>query len=204
MNDLRPNTRVERIFLFRHGETEWSLAGRHTGLTDIPLTKNGRKEAKLLAKSLKKIQFDHVLCSPLIRAKETCAIAGFESIAYYDNDLVEWNYGEYEGKTTQEIRAIDPGWTIFSKDPPGGETAIEIGQRADRVIRKLLSLDKRVAVFSSAHFSRVLGARWMGLPVKSGQQLLSNTASKSILGFEYGYQTIIRWNDVSHLSRQAL
>jgi len=192
--------RLKQVYILRHGETEWTLSKKHTGLTDIPLTKNGQKEAKLLGKSLRKLKFDHVFCSPLLRAKETCQIAGLDEFVFYDSDLVEWNYGDYEGKTSTEIHQENPDWTVFSQDPPNGERAQEVGARADRVIQKLLGLDGNVAIVSSGHFSRVLGARWMGLPVSAGENLLLSTASKSILTFSHGYQAIKTWNDTSYLS----
>jgi len=124
---------------------------------------------------------------------------GYEKEALIDKDLLEWNYGDYEGKTSIEIHKTNPNWTIFSQDPPNGEKAIEVGIRADRIIEKILSLDGTVGVFSSGHFSRVLGARWIGLPVSAGQNLLLSTASKSIFGFEHGFQVISLWNDTSYL-----
>lgn len=187
---------VKVVYLLRHGETAWSLSGQHTGLTDIPLTRNGRKEARVLKKSLKGVRFDHVLCSPLIRARETCDIVGYETEAVFDRDLVEWDYGDYEGLTSEEIQKTNPGWTVFTCDPPNGETSKEVEARADRVIQKVLNLEGTVAIFSSGHFSRVLGARWLGLPYFYGGNLLFSTGRKSILGFEKGLQAFVSWNSL--------
>lgn len=192
---------LKQVYLLRHGETPWTLTGQHTGVTDLDLTQNGVREAELLGASLKKVHFDHLLCSPLLRARKTCKIAGYETVAEIDPDLVEWNYGDYEGKTTEEIRKGCPNWTIFTGDPPRGETAAEVGRRADRVIDKLLRLGGTIGVFSSGHFSRVLGARWVGLPVSAGQKFVLSTGSKSILGFEHGYRAIVLWNDISYIKR---
>lgn len=193
-------SRVKQVYILRHGQTAWTVTGQHTGLTDIDLTENGIREAELLGKSLKKIRFDHVLCSPLMRAKRTCAIVGYEKVAQYDPDLLEWNYGDYEGMTSKEIRKNCPHWTIFTKDPPHGEKSSEVGTRADRIINKIINLEGTVALFSSGHISRVIGARWIALPVSAGQHLLLSTGSKSILGFERENPVIELWNDTSHLT----
>lgn len=193
-------TKVTAVYLLRHGETEWTLSRRHTGLTDIDLTPNGRLEAKLLGRSLSKVHFDHIFCSPLKRAINTCVIADLKEGYVIDQDLVEWDYGKYEGLTSQEIQKIDPSWTIFSKDPPDGETSLDVENRADRFLKRILSLEGTIAVVSSGHFSRVLGARWIEQPVSFGQRLTLSTASKSILGFEHGNRVIQLWNNTSHLS----
>lgn len=193
-------TKVTTVYLLRHGETEWTLSRRHTGLTDIDLTPNGRLEAKLLGKSLHNIHFDHIFCSPLKRALDTCVIADLGESYVIDQDLVEWDYGKYEGLTSAEIQKTDPSWTIFSKDPPGGETSLAVQKRADRFLQRILSLEGTIGVVSSGHFSRVLGARWIEQPVSFGERLTLSTASKSILGFEHGYRVIQLWNNTSHLS----
>jgi probable phosphoglycerate mutase len=192
-------TRVEKVYLLRHGETEWTQSGRHTGLSDVPLTKNGKKEASLLGKSLKKIPFDTILCSPLKRAHDTANIAFPEGNMVIDSDLVEWDYGEYEGLTTKEIQKRDPNWNVFTGDIPGGESKEMVAERADRVLEKVLQLCGTVAIVSSGHFSRALGVRWLHLPVSYGQYFVLSTASKSILGFEHGRPAIHCWNDTSHL-----
>lgn len=186
---------TKEIYLLRHGETPWTLSGQHTSFTDLDLTSHGEGEAERLGESLRGIHFDHVLCSPLLRTRRTCALMGYEKVAQIDPDLVEWNYGDYEGKTTGEIRKSCPDWTVFTKDPPNGETAAEIKIRADRVLERAMNLDGRVALISSGHFSRVLGARWIGLPVSGGQSLLLSTGSKSILGFEHSHRVIALWNN---------
>jgi broad specificity phosphatase PhoE len=190
---------LNRIYLLRHGETEWTQLGRHTGLTDIPLTKNGKKEAKKLGKSLRKISFDTILCSPLKRAYDTGAIVFPKDKIVIDRDLVEWDYGDYEGLTSKEIQKTNPGWNVFTQDTPGGESRELIEMRADRVIEKVSRLSGTVAIISSGHFSRALGSRWLKLPVSYGQYFVLSTASKSILGFEHEHPAILCWNDTSHL-----
>lgn len=190
------------IYLLRHGETKWTVTGQHTSITDLPLTENGVLEAKALAKSLEGIAFDHVFCSPLLRARETCKIAGFSRVAHYDDALFEWRYGAYEGKTSQEICKEHPGWNIFTSNPPGGETAEEIRCRIDAFLAKIKPLKGAIALFSSGHISRALAARWVGCPVSFGKSLILSTASKSILSFEHGHPAIALWNDTSHLYRK--
>lgn len=183
----------------RHGETEWTKSGQHTGLTDIGLTKTGEQQAKKLGKSIHNVQFDHVFCSPLKRVRDTCELAGLSKQAIIDPHLLEWNYGDYEGLTSAEIHQTDPDWTIFTKDPPHGETAREVEHRADEVIDQILELSGTIGVFSSGHFSRVFGSRWLKLPVSYGQYFTLSTASKSLLGFEHDHPAIATWNDTSHL-----
>ena len=154
---------LQVIYLARHGETAWSLSGQHTGLTDLPLTPRGECNARRLGERLKDLHFVRVFTSPLQRAKRTCELAGFGSRAEVDRDLVEWNYGEYEGLRTADIRAKHPGWELFRDGFPGGESFEEIGARADRVVNRVRSVDGAVLLFSSAHFLRVLAARWLGL-----------------------------------------
>jgi len=190
---------LKNIYLLRHGETEWTQLGRHTGLTDIPLTANGKKEAKKLGKSLQKISFDTILCSPLKRAHNTAEIAFSRETIVIDNDLVEWDYGDYEGMTSQEIQKRNPGWNVFTKDTPNGESREAVERRADRVIERILHLSGTVAIISSGHFCRALGVRWLKLPVSYGQYFILSTASKSILGFEHEHPAIQCWNDTSHI-----
>jgi probable phosphoglycerate mutase len=180
--------------LVRHGDTEWAASGRHTSFTDEPLTARGREQADALATRLVRWDFAEVLSSPRGRALETCARAGLRDRAEIVDDLVEWDYGDYEGRTTDEIRASRSGWSIFSGDPPGGETAAEVGARADRVIARVLAADGPVALFSHGHFLRVLGARWIGLPVADGALLALETASISVLGHERECRVLRTWN----------
>ncbi len=184
------------VYICRHGETEWTLSGQHTSYSDIPLTENGKKQAGKLRERLSGIKFDKIYTSPLVRAKSTCDIVGFSSEAEIWDDLFEWRYGEIEGKTTSEIRKTIPGWTIFDNGPPGGESIQEVSDRADRVIEKIRQNSGRVALFSSGHFSRVLGARWIGLSAGTGRSLVLNTASLSILGYEREEPAIKLWNEV--------
>ena len=188
-----------KIYLFRHGETLWSKTGQHTGLTDLDLTPEGELEAKQLGESVKNISFDYVFASPLKRVIKTCDFVGLKERAIIEPNLLEWDYGDYEGLTSNEIWKIDPGWTIFKKNPPNGETSLKVQARADRIIHKIRSLDGNIAIFSSGHFSRVIAARWLGLDVSFGASLILSTASKSILGYEHNVPAIFLWNDTSHL-----
>jgi probable phosphoglycerate mutase len=183
-----------KIYLIRHGETEWTLSGKHTGRSDIPLTKNGEEQSANIGRYLKGMGFQKVLTSPLIRAKETCRLAGLFTHALVDEDLREWNYGDYEGITSAEIRAKDPHWTIFTAGAPGGESVADIGARANRVLGTIRSIPGDVAVFSHGHFLRALAARWLEMPPAFGQQLVLSPASLSILGFEKEKPAIITWN----------
>jgi probable phosphoglycerate mutase len=191
------------VYLARHGETAWSLTGQHTGLTDLALTTHGESAAHRLGLRLKGMSFAKVLVSPLQRAVQSCELAGFRAAAEIDRDLVEWDYGEYEGKRTAEIRQLRPDWQLFRDGCPGGETPEQIGARADRVIQKLLAVQGDVLIFSSGHILRVLGARWQGLKATAGEGLLLSTASLSILGYEHTLaEPVIRlWNDTSHLAQ---
>jgi probable phosphoglycerate mutase len=195
-------TDLPQVYLARHGETGWSLSGQHTGLTDLPLTERGIKNARKLGERLHDLTFTKVFTSPLQRAAETCRLAGFAPQAETMQDLVEWNYGDYEGKRTAEIRAARPDWTLFHDGCPGGESPAEIGQRADRVISRLRAVDGNVLVFSSGHILRVLAARWLGFPTEGGKYLLLETASLSIIGYEHNLtEPIIRlWNDTQHVT----
>jgi broad specificity phosphatase PhoE len=185
------------IYLARHGETAWSISGQHTGRSDIPLTERGEGDARRLGERLKGLSVSRVFTSPLQRAKHTCELAGFGDVATTDDDLVEWDYGLYEGRTTDEIHQQSPGWEIFRDGCPKGESIAEIGGRADRVVARLRAIDGNVLLFSSSHFLRVLTARWLGQEPSSGQYFLLDTASLSILGYEHVRQKpVIRlWND---------
>ncbi len=189
------------IYLARHGETAWSLSGQHTGLTDLPLTERGQRNARALGKRLQGLTFATVLTSPLQRAARTCALAGFGAAAEVDRDLLEWNYGEYEGRRTVEIRAERPDWQLFRDGCPGGETPGQIGARADRVVSRVRSIEGYALLFSSGHFLRVLAARWLGLDPGAGRYFLLSTASLSALGYEHNRsQPVIRlWNDTRHV-----
>ncbi len=189
------------IYLARHGETEWSLSGQHTGLTDIPLTARGERNARQLGTRLKGLKFAHVFVSPLQRARRTCELAGFGDQAVVDPDLVEWNYGEYEGKTSAEIHRLRPGWNVFRDGGPGGESPADVRARADRVIARLRGLGKEALVFSSGHFLRVMGARWCRLDVTVGEALYLSTAALSMVGYEHALESpVIRlWNDCRHV-----
>jgi len=194
------------IYLARHGETAWSLSGQHTGLTDLPLTARGECNARRLGERLRGIDFARVFTSPLQRAKRTCELAGYGERAEVDRDLVEWNYGDYEGLRSEEIRAKRPGWEPFRDGFPGGESFDEIGARADRVVNRVRSIDGAVLLFSSAHFLRVLAARWLGLDPRGARYFLLGTASLSTLTFEHNPSepAIGFWNDMHHLSAQCL
>lgn len=182
------------ITLVRHGETEWSAAGKHTGRTDIPLTPAGEDAARNLASRLRDRSFAAVWSSPSQRAFRTSALGGFEAIR--DDDLQEWDYGAYEGRTTKDILAEHPGWTVFKDGCPGGESVSDIEARADRVVAQLRATAGDVLVFSSAHFLRVLAARWLGVPARAGAYLVLDTASISVLGYEHDLEepVIRRWN----------
>jgi probable phosphoglycerate mutase len=192
---------LPKIYLARHGETEWSLSGQHTGVTDIPLTERGERNARSLGERLKGIPFVKILTSPLQRARRTCELAGFGDRVEIDSDLVEWNYGEYEGKRTADIRKERSGWYLFRDGCPGGETPDAVGQRADRILERLHAAGGDVLVFSHGHILRVLGARWLGLPAADARLLLLTTASLSVLGYEHnlGEPVLRLWNDDRHV-----
>jgi probable phosphoglycerate mutase len=189
------------VYLARHGETAWTLSGQHTGLTDLPLTEHGEQNALRLGPRLKGLTFAKVFVSPLQRARRTCELAGFGAVAEIDPDLVEWNYGEYEGLTSTQVRAKRPDWKLFRDGCPGGETLAQIGARADRVVARVRGIAGNVLVFSSGHFLRVLAARWLGLDSSGGQFFLLSTAALSQLGYEHDLtEPVIRlWNDTSHV-----
>jgi probable phosphoglycerate mutase len=192
---------LPKVYLARHGETEWSLSGQHTGRSDIPLTQRGETNARSLGERLKKDKFTCVLTSPLQRAKRTCELAGFGARAEVDADLMEWNYGDYEGRRTVDIRKERPGWFLFRDGCPGGESLNDIGERADRVLSSLRADGGNVLLFSHGHFLRVLGTRWLGLPVSEARHFLLNTASISILGYEHDLtEPVLRlWNEDGHV-----
>lgn len=190
------------LYLFRHGETEWTLAGRHTGWTDLPLTENGKIQAQFLGERLKSLALDAVYSSPLIRARQTALIAGFQP--FLDPDLREWNYGDYEGKTHSEIQMIQQGWNLFQQGVPNGESPQEIGRRVDRFLEKVAasSLEK-VGVFSHGHLCRVIAARWLGLDPGSARYFSLSVASMSVLGVERVQRVLKLWNDTSHLKKMS-
>ena len=185
---------AQEVFLVRHGETEWSLNGRHTGVSDIPLTENGREVARRWRPFAATRTFDLVLTSPLRRARETCELAGLGERAETDPDLMEWNYGAYEGLTPTEIRARQPEWMIFRDGCPGGESPEQIGARVDRLIARIRARAANVALFAHGHVLRVLGARWLGLPPSAGSHFLLETASLSVLSSYHGVPAMKRWN----------
>jgi probable phosphoglycerate mutase len=187
------------LWLVRHGETEWSADGRHTSRTDIPLTAHGRLRAKELGEYLKGVKFAAVLRSPMLRAKETCEIAGFGDVAVVDDGLKEWDYGVYEGRTTKEIQAEIPGWSVWKDAIVGGETVEEVGARADGMIARALTAagdaeDAKVALFAHAHILRILAARWIGLEARGGELFALGTGSVSVVGWERETRVVERWN----------
>ncbi|CAN7220928.1 histidine phosphatase family protein [Phyllobacterium sp. LjRoot231] len=187
---------LPEIYLVRHGETEWSASGRHTGRTDIPLTPAGEEAARQIADRLAGLTFSAVWSSPSQRASKTCALAGFGSQAITKAELAEWDYGAYEGLTTKQILAERPGWRLFRDGCPQGELASDVGARADLIVRQLRQTDGTVLVFSSSHFLRVLAARWLGLPPEAGALFVLDTTSINILGYEHDLTepVIRRWN----------
>ncbi len=185
---------AERIFIVRHGQTEWSRAGKHTSLTDLSLTDEGREQAEGLPAKLSGCTFALVLCSPLKRARETCALAGYEAVAERCDDLVEWNYGDYEGLTTPEIRQTAPSWWLWRDGCPGGEQPAEIGARVDGVLARLGAVDGDVLLFAHGHVLRVLTARWLEMDVSAGARFLLEAGALSALSYERDTQVIERWN----------
>ena len=197
--------RLPKIYLVRHGETEWSLSGRHTSTTDVALTPRGQEQARRLGEMLRSIKFAQVWSSPLGRARRTCELAGVATAMTIDDALSEWNYGEYEGITTAEIRKRQPAWNLFENGcPGGGESPAQVSARADQMIAKLRAFaaggegDGNIAIFSHGHFLRSLAARWIRLPVREGQRLMLHTASLSVLSFEHDAPdepAILLWNE---------
>jgi len=190
------------LYLARHGETAWSLTGQHTGLTDLPLTERGERNARQLGERLAGLTFAKVFTSPLQRATRTCELAGVAAAAEADRDLVEWDYGKYEGLRTAEIHASRPEWQLFRDGCPGGESPDQVSARADRVVSRVRAIKGDVLIFSSGHFLRVLAARWLGLEPAAGRFFLLSTASLSALGYEKTLsQPVIRlWDDTRHVS----
>ena len=184
----------QHVYLIRHGETDWSVSGHHTSITDMPLTENGRSVARLLQPVLTRETFALVLTSPLQRARETCALAGLGECAEIDPDLMEWNYGEYEGLTPPQIQAQRPGWLVFTDGCPGGESPEQVGARVDRVIAKVRAVEGHVALFAHGHVFRVLAARWLGLRVADGARFLLDTATLNILSYYHDIPAVQRWN----------
>ncbi len=188
---------LQRVFLVRHGQTQWSLSGQHTGRTDIPLTAKGEAEARTLHERLRVIVFKQVFSSPLQRARQTATLAALTTPAEIQPDLAEWNYGEYEGLRSAEIRAMKPNWNLYKDGCPGGESRDQVSERADRIIALIRALEGNIAIFSHGHFGCVLAARWIGLEIEHASHFLLDTASVSILG--YGHQSvaepaIMLWN----------
>lgn len=185
------------LLLIRHGETAWSLTGRHTGRTDVPLTERGEQQAARLGPHLSGLRFSHVFTSPRQRARRTAELAGFGPVARAEPDLAEWDYGAYEGRTSAEIRADQPGWNVFRDGCPSGETVDDLARRADRLLARLRPLEGTVLLFSHGHFLRALAVRWIGLPVPEGRSFALETGSISLLGYEHGDEAapvIMRWN----------
>ena len=196
MNDPLPE-----VYLARHGETAWSLSGRHTGRTDLPLTERGEANARKLRGQLEGLAFGEVFVSPLQRARRTCELAGFAAVAQPTPDLMEWDYGDYEGRLTSDILRERPGWYLFRDGCPGGESLETVGERADRIIARLRSDGGRILLFGHGHFSRILAARWMGLTPGDACHLMLSTASLSIVSYEHTLDdpAILLWNDDHHL-----
>jgi probable phosphoglycerate mutase len=190
------------VYLARHGETAWTISRQHTGLTDLPLTERGERTARRLGERLKGLKFAKVLTSPLQRAARTCELAGFGAVAEVDRDLVEWDYGQYEGRRTAEIRAERPDWELFRDGCPGGESPKQVSERADRVVQRARAVQGNVLIFTSGHFMRVLATRWLGLePTVNCKFFMLSTASLSALGYEHDLSrpVIQLWNETRHV-----
>lgn len=190
------------VYLTRHGEAAWSLTGQHTGLTDLPQTERGGQTARRLGERLTGLTFAKVFTSPLQRTAKTCELAGFAVLAEIDPDLIEWNYGEYEGRRGAEIRADRPDWNLFRDGCPGGESPAEVAARADRVVSRIRAIPGDVLLFTSGHFIRVLATRWLGLePTVNSRHFMLSTASLSALGYEENLSrpVILFWNDTRHV-----
>jgi broad specificity phosphatase PhoE len=195
------NQALQIVYLARHGETAWTLSGQHTGLTDLPLTERGERNARRLEERLRGVTFAKVFTSPLQRAIRTSELAGFGSVAEIDRDLLEWNYGKYEGRLTTDIHRERPDWQLFRDGCPGGESPNEVGTRADRVVKRSRAVGGDVLLFSSGHFLRVFAARWLGLDAAFGRYFVLSTASVSALGYEHNVsEPVIRlWDDTRHV-----
>jgi len=189
------------VYLARHGETAWSLSGQHTGLTDLPLTSRGERNARSLGDRLRGLTFTRIFTSPLQRAARTCELAGFGIVAEVDRGLLEWDYGQYEGRLTTDIHQERPDWQLFRDGCPGGESAEQVSARADRIVSRVRSINGNVLLFSSGHFLRLLAARWLGLDPVVGRLFLLSTASLSALGYEHdrSVPAIQLWNDTRHV-----
>jgi broad specificity phosphatase PhoE len=189
------------VYLARHGETAWTITGQHTGLTDLPLTVCGESNARRLGERLAGIRFTKVLTSPLKRARRTCELAGFAQVAELDRDLVEWNYGDYEGRLTVDILRERPDWQLFRDGCPGGESPRQVAERADHVVARIRQVAENVLLFSSGHFLRVLATRWIGIAPINGQAFMLSTASLSALSYENSLSepAISFWNDTHHV-----
>jgi broad specificity phosphatase PhoE len=185
---------IQKVYAIRHGETVWSVSGQHTGITDLPLTDNGRRKAGLLQPMLQRESFALVLVSPLRRAIETCEISGLGAEAQIDRDLMEWNYGEYEGSTSAQIDEKAPGWMLFMDGTPGGETPEQVSARVDRIIARARAAGGDVALFGHGHSLRVLAARWLGLTASAGRHFLLGTGTLNIFSYYRGVPAIERWN----------
>ncbi|MEO7600432.1 MAG: histidine phosphatase family protein [Opitutus sp.] len=197
---------LPRIYLARHGQTEWSLTGRHTGRTDAVLTTDGESEARSVGQRLRGMMFDHVVSSPRLRATRTCALAGITDTPLIDDDFREWDYGDYEGLRSAEITALHSGWNVFLHGCPGGESPDQISERADRAVRTLQALPGNILVFSHGHFLRVLAVRWVGLSIAAAQRIYLNTGSLSMLGYEHERReepVILLWNERPPQSPQS-
>jgi probable phosphoglycerate mutase len=195
------SSQLPRVYLARHGETAWTISGQHTSFTDIPLTERGERNARSLGERLKGLTFARVFTSPLQRARRTAELAGLGSVAQVDPDLIEWNYGQYEGRTTKEIHQERPGWNLFRDGCPGGEPIDAAGARADRVVARLRAVNGDVLLFGHSHFFRILGTRWLGLPPGDGRLFVLSTASLSVVGYEHSLQepAMRLWNDDRHV-----
>jgi broad specificity phosphatase PhoE len=190
-------------YLARHGETAWTLSGQHTGLTDLPLTERGERNAQRLGERLRGLKPVRVFTSPLQRVRRTCELAGFGAAAEVDRDLLEWDYGKYEGRTSAEIHAERPDWDLFRDGCPEGESPEQVGARADRVVKRVRAVRGDVLLFSSGHFLRTLAARWLGLEPAAGRYFLLSTATLSALGYEHNLsQPVLQlWNDPRHVGK---
>ncbi len=189
------------VYLARHGETAWTISGQYTGRTDVPLTERGERNARRLAERLRGMTFAKVFTSPLQRAARTCELAGFGPVAEIDGDLLEWNYGRYEGRISAEVHKEHPDWQLFRDGCPGGESPGDVSTRADRVMKRVRSVEGDVLIFSSGHFLRAFAARWLGLDVAIGRFFMLSTASLSALGYEHNLsRPVIRlWDDDRHV-----
>lgn len=188
------NKQMQQIYLVRHGETEWSLSGQHTSITEIPLTANGRKVAKMFQPLFAKMKFEMVLTSPMERARTTCELAGLGTQAEVDQDLMEWNYGEYEALTSKQIHEKFRHWMLFKDGCPGGETSEQVSARADRLISKVCAAEGNVVLFAHGHILRAFAARWLGFPVIAGSQFILDTGTLNILSYYQNIPAVKQWN----------